>query len=63
MPVGHKTGDFPPAIANDDGVVYARSGPIVVSFLLNAIREPYAEAEDRMGQVTRLIVEYFDGAR
>jgi beta-lactamase class A len=62
VPVGHKTGDFPPAIANDVGVVYARSGPIVVSFLLNAIREPYAEAEDRMGQVTRLIVEYFDGA-
>jgi beta-lactamase class A len=62
VPVGHKTGDFPPAIANDVGVVFARSGPIVVSFLLNAIREPYAEAEDRMGQVTRLIVEYFDGA-
>lgn len=61
VPVGHKTGDFPPSIANDVGVIYARSGPVVVSFLLNGIREPYAEAEDRMGQVARVIVEYFDG--
>jgi beta-lactamase class A len=61
VPVGHKTGDFAPAVANDVGIIYARSGPIVVSFLLNAIREPYAEAEDRMGQVARVIVEYFDG--
>ena len=61
VPVGHKTGDFPPAVANDVGVIYTRSGPVVVSFLLNAIREPYGEAEDRMGQVGRAIVEYFDG--
>ena len=59
--VGHKTGDFPPMLANDVGVVYARSGPIVVSFLTNAIREPYAEMEDRMGRTTRMIVDYFDG--
>ena len=61
VPVGHKTGDFAPAVANDVGVIYTRSGPVVVSFLLNAIHEPYAEAEDRMGQVARVIVEYFDG--
>jgi hypothetical protein len=34
---------------------------VVVSFLLNAIREPYGEAEDRMGEVARVLVEYFDG--
>ena len=60
--VGHKTGDFPPMLANDVGIIYARSGPIVVSFLTNAIREPYAEMEDRMGRTTRTIVDYFDGA-
>jgi beta-lactamase class A len=59
--VGHKTGDFPPRLANDVGVIYARSGPIVVSFLTNAIREPYAEMEDRMGRTARTIVDYFDG--
>jgi len=63
VPVGHKTGDFAPAVANDVGIIYTRSGPVVVSFLLNAIREPYGEAEDRMGQVARIIVEYFDGQR
>lgn len=61
VPVGHKTGDFAPGVANDVGIIYTRSGPVVVSFLLNAIREPYGEAEDRMGHVARLLVEYFDG--
>lgn len=62
VPVGHKTGDFPPVLANDVGVIYARSGPIVVAFLTNAIREPYAELEDRMGRTARAVVDYFDGA-
>ena len=61
VPIAHKTGDFPPVLANDVGVIYARSGPIVISFLTNAIREPYAELEDRMGRTTRMIVDYFDG--
>jgi hypothetical protein len=48
-------------LANDVGVIYARSGPIVIAFLTNAIREPYAELEDRMGRTTRAVVDYFDG--
>jgi hypothetical protein len=32
----------------------------VVSFFLNAITEPYGEAEDRMGRVTQALVAYFD---
>jgi len=63
VPVGHKTGDFPPVLANDVGVIYSRSGPIVIAFLTNAIREPYAETEDRIGRTTRAIVDYFDGVR
>jgi beta-lactamase class A len=63
VPVGHKTGDFPPVIANDVGIIYARSGPIVVAFFGSAIEGPYAEAEDRIGRIGQLIVEYFDGAR
>jgi beta-lactamase class A len=62
VPVGHKTGDFPPVLANDVGVIYSRSGPIVIAFLTNAIREPYAETEDRMGRTTRAVVDYFDGS-
>jgi len=63
VPVGHKTGDFPPVLANDVGVVYARAGPIVIAFFANAIEGPYGEAEDREGRIAQLIVEYFDGAR
>ena len=63
VPVAHKTGDFPPVLANDVGVALARSGPIVISFFANAIEGPYGEAEDRIGRIAQLIVAYFDGAR
>jgi beta-lactamase class A len=59
--VAHKTGDFPPVLANDVGVVFARSGPIVIAFFANAIEGPYGEAVDRIGRIAHLIVEYFDG--
>jgi beta-lactamase class A len=62
VPVGHKTGDFPPIVANDVGMVYAKSGVIVMSFFTMGNTGVYAETEDRMGELARLIVEYFDGA-
>lgn len=63
VPVAHKTGDFPPVLANDVGIIFTRSGPVVVSFFANAIEGPFAEAEDRIGRIAQLIVQYFDGAR
>ena len=60
VPVAHKTGDFPPVLANDVGIIYARSGPIVVSFLGNAITGNYGEAEDRIGRFAQQLLEYFD---
>jgi beta-lactamase class A len=60
VPVAHKTGDFPPVLANDVGVIYARSGPIVVSFLGNAITGNYGEAEDQIGRTAQRIVELLD---
>jgi beta-lactamase class A len=62
VPVAHKTGDLG-VVANDVGMVYARSGTIVISFCTLGITGVYAETEDRIGQISRLIVEYFDGAR
>jgi beta-lactamase class A len=61
VPIAHKTGDFPPVLANDVGIAYARSGPIVISFFANEITGPYGEAEDRIGRAAQLIIEYFDG--
>jgi hypothetical protein len=63
VPVGHKTGDFPPVIANDVGIIYSRSGPIVVAFFGSAIEGPYGEAEDRIGRIAQRIVDYFDGVQ
>jgi beta-lactamase class A len=60
VPVAHKTGDFPPVLANDVGIIYARSGPIVVSFLGNSITGNYGDAEDRIGRFGQRLVEYFD---
>ncbi|MBA3271204.1 MAG: serine hydrolase [Acidobacteria bacterium] len=63
VPIAHKTGDFPPVLANDVGIVFARSGPIIISFFANAITGPYGEAEDRIGRATQTIVNHFDAAR
>ncbi|MBY0494778.1 MAG: class A beta-lactamase-related serine hydrolase [Cyanobacteria bacterium] len=60
VPVAHKTGDFPPVLANDVGIIYSRSGPMVVSFLGNAITGNYGEAEDRIGRFAQQLVEYID---
>jgi hypothetical protein len=60
VPIAHKTGDFPPVLANDVGIIYARSGPIVVSFLANSITGNYGEAEDRIGRFGQQLVELLD---
>ncbi|HXG88907.1 MAG TPA: serine hydrolase [Vicinamibacterales bacterium] len=60
VPIGHKTGDFAPVLANDVGIAFTRSGPVVISFFTNAITGSYGEAEDRMGRIAARIVEYFE---
>ena len=63
IPVAHKTGDWPPLLANDVGILYTKSGPIVVVVCANNITGNYGEAEDRIGELARRVVDYFDGAR
>ena len=60
VPIAHKTGDFPPVLANDVGILYGRSGPVVVSFLGNAISGNYGEAEDRIGRFAQQLLELLD---
>jgi len=62
VPVAHKTGDSN-VIANDVGLVSARSGTIVISFFVNGVTGSYGEAEDRIGRAAREIVDYFDRAQ
>jgi beta-lactamase class A len=60
VPVAHKTGDLG-TVANDVGIIFARSGPIVIAVFTQNITGNYAETEDRIGMVARMVVDYFDG--
>jgi beta-lactamase class A len=61
VPIAHKTGDAG-NIANDVGIMYARSGPIVIAVLVTGITGSYGEAEDRIGRLAELVLKHFDGA-
>jgi len=61
VPVAHKTGDIPPGVANDAGLVYAHSGVIVISIFTMGNTGPYADMEDQIGHIGQKIVDYFDG--
>jgi beta-lactamase family protein len=58
--VGHKTGDGPPVIANDVGIVYGPGGPILISFFSAGNTAPYPDLEDRIGYLSRAVVDYFE---
>ena len=59
VPVGHKTGDGG-TIANDVGIIYTKSGPVVVAFFASGVKGSYAEAEDRIGHLAQALVTHFD---
>jgi reactive intermediate/imine deaminase len=59
VPVAHKTGDAG-NIANDVGIIYSRSGPIVIAVMVTGIRGSLGEAEDQIGRIAQLIVRHFD---
>ena len=62
VPVAHKTGDAG-NIANDVGVLYSRSGPIVIAALVTGITGPLGEAEDGIGRIAKRVVDHFDGVK
>ena len=61
VPVAHKTGDAG-NIANDVGIIYSRSGPIVIAVMVTGIRGSLGEAEDQIGRIAQLVVNHFDAA-
>jgi beta-lactamase class A len=60
VPIAHKTGETG-TVTNDVGMIYARSGTIVISFYNVELSGPRAETEDGMGRIARTVVDYFDG--
>lgn len=60
VPVAHKTGENQ-GITNDVGMIYAKSGTIVMSIYSSGYTGLTGDADDRLGAVARLVVQYFDG--
>ena len=58
VPVGHKTGDWPPLLGNDVGIMYAPppAGPIVLSVFTNGNTGPFHELETTEGRVAEDIL-------
>jgi beta-lactamase class A len=55
--VGHKTGDWPPIIGNDVGILYSDAGPIVVSVFTNQNRGSFFDLEAAIGKVAEDILD------
>ena len=51
--IAHKTGDWPPLLGNDVGIMYASSptGPIVIAVFTNANRGSFFDLEATEGRV------------
>jgi beta-lactamase class A len=55
--IGHKTGDWPPYLANDVGIMYAPSGPIVISAFAMDNRGSYDRVEAAIARVAELVFD------
>lgn len=56
----HKTGDFPPYIANDAGLIQTPSARVVVVFFSAHHRGYYQELEDAIGRMSEQVWGYFN---
>jgi len=56
----HKTGDFPPYIANDVGLIETSAGRVVVVFFSAHHRGYYAELEDAIARMSEQVWAYFN---
>ena len=56
----HKTGDFPPYIANDVGLIQTKSARVVVVFFSAHHRGIYQELEDAIGRMSEQVWAYFN---
>lgn len=55
--VGHKTGDWPPIIGNDVGIIYSDAGPIVISVFTNQNRGSFFDLEAAIGRIAEDVLD------
>lgn len=58
--VAHKTGDFPPYIANDVGLIETQKARVIVVFFCAHHRGVYAELEDAVARMSEQVWAYFN---
>lgn len=58
--VPHKTGDFPPFIANDVGLIETKNARVIVVFFCAHHRGIYAELEDAVARMSEEVWGYFN---
>jgi beta-lactamase class A len=61
--IGHKTGDWPPLLGNDVGIVYSASGPIIMSVFANLNRGDFFDVEAAEGRVAEDVLNAWGGGK
>jgi hypothetical protein len=55
--IAHKTGDWPPLLGNDVGIIYAPNGPIVIAVFTNQNRGRFFDLEATEGRIAEDVLD------
>jgi beta-lactamase class A len=58
--LGHKTGDWPPILGNDVGIMYAPSGPIVIAVFTTGNTGSFFELESTEGRIAEDVLNAWE---
>jgi beta-lactamase class A len=59
--IAHKTGDWPPLLGNDVGIIFAPSGPIVAAVFTNMNRGDFFDLEATEGRIAEDVLNAWGG--
>ena len=55
--IAHKTGDWPPLLGNDVGIVFSETGPIVMAVFTNMNRGDFFDLEATEGRIAEAVLD------
>jgi len=61
--IAHKTGDWPPLLGNDVGIIYASNGPIVAAVFTSMNRGDFTDLEETEGRIAEDILNAWGGGK
>ncbi|HEY7233231.1 MAG TPA: serine hydrolase [Gemmatimonadaceae bacterium] len=61
--IAHKTGDWPPLLGNDVGIIYAPSGPIVAAVFTSMNRGDFFDLEATEGRIAEDVLNAWGGSK